>query len=78
MKRTKINSAYLVAAFVTLSVFFISCNGNDTAKQENTETELATPPDTLSVQQHAVDTLKVDSSRTEQNPPAIRRPSTLN
>lgn len=77
MKCTKISFAYPVAAFAALSVLFISCSGNETEKQENTETESVTPPapDTLNTQENAADTIKIDSSRTEQNPPAIRRPT---
>ena len=80
MKRTKINFAYPLAAFMALSLLFIACNENEAEKQEPSETEeVATPtPDTLSAPENATDTLKVDSSRTEQNPPAIRRPSSVN
>ncbi|HMR85078.1 MAG TPA: hypothetical protein PKE30_18160 [Niabella sp.] len=80
MKWTKINFAYLLAAFVALSIFFIACNGNEAEKQEATGTEEAVPPtpDTLNIQENAADTIKIDSSRTEQNPPAIRRPSSVN
>ncbi|MBK7098645.1 MAG: hypothetical protein IPH58_10205 [Sphingobacteriales bacterium] len=77
MKHLKF-SLWQVFFAVIFAFFLFSCNGSDADKKDKSQSEeVPAAPATQVVQdsnkKSATDTLTVDSLKTEQNPPAIRR-----
>ena len=76
MRQATISSWKMFTATI-LVLFLFSCNDSNTESKKNTESEAATPSEIQQIpdsnNKSTTDTTKYDTTKTEQNPPAIRR-----
>ncbi|MBS1760082.1 MAG: hypothetical protein JST23_08175 [Bacteroidetes bacterium] len=76
MKQSKFQQAFFACLFF-VGVFFISCNGNDAKKPTEPKTDSVTKaaPTVKDTVKPAPNTGTIDTTKTEQNPPAVRHPN---